>query len=239
MSEINENLHRIKARGLSPKRDLHTGSIYPRANAHGFLESFDKTRQVNFQTNENGSILIPRIIPKTEDNSQEEKPIHKEHQQANHKKKLWFKILLGVVLTLVVIFIITGILAYDLYKKGLALNTSIQELKDSAKAQDLQIVKDGVPKVHESLVAFDKSYKRMGFASIVPYFGTFYVDGTHALKVAGHSIDAALTLIETIEPYADIIGFSPNSNNAVSADQNAQQRIDFIIKTIPDLIPTK
>lgn len=29
-------------RGFSPKRDLHTGSIHPRAKAHGFLESLNK-----------------------------------------------------------------------------------------------------------------------------------------------------------------------------------------------------
>lgn len=40
----NENLHGLKIRGFSPKRDLHTGSIRPSNKFDGFLESFNKDR---------------------------------------------------------------------------------------------------------------------------------------------------------------------------------------------------
>ncbi len=203
------------------------------------MESFKKKRAVNLPLNENGSILIPRIIPKNDDSStMEESRHHKDHQMKPRKKvKMWVKILLGFFGFLVVTLIVTGVLVYDLYRKGLVLKTSLQELKDSAKLQNIQIIKEGVPKVKTSLVEFEKSYKRLAFAKALPYIGTYYTDGIHGLTAATHSIDAGMILITTVEPYADIIGFSPNSEDTTSADQNAQQRIDFIIKTIPDLLP--
>ena len=46
-------------------------------------------------------------------------------------------------------------------------------------------------------------------------------------------------LIEAIEPYADIIGFTGSevAEEASDGQQTAQDRIEFVIKTIPDLIP--
>jgi len=49
-------------------------------------------------------------------------------------------------------------------------------------------------------------------------------------------MEAAKILVITIEPYADIIGLSNGTQDVGSGQETTQDRLDFIIKTIPDLI---
>lgn len=190
--------------------------------------------------NENGSILMPRIIPKFDNLTEQEAEKNEnisDHIRTEKKLRLWPKVLIGVCGFFAVTLLITAVLCYDVYQKGLTLKTSFQELKDSFQSQDIQNIKNGIPKIEQALTGFEKSYKRLGFVKLTPYFGTFYADGTHMINAVDYLLDASVVLIAAMEPYADIIGFTPGAESAQSADQNAQQRVDFVIKTIPDLVP--
>jgi hypothetical protein len=53
-------------------------------------------------------------------------------------------------------------------------------------------------------------------------------------------LDAGETVLTVAEPYADLLGLKGNSGNVLAAKtgaQTTQERIDFVIKTIPDLLP--
>jgi len=208
------------------------------------LNNYSVSQASNSQNTESGSILIPRIIPKvdqlnTQDQIQQKTTFSEPPSVPKKTKKMgkWLKIALGVLGGLLITLIATGFMAFDLYKKGMQLKTSLQIFKDSVASQDIQKVKGAFPPVEAALADFKHSYARMAFLKIVPYYGVFYSDGMYVVRASENSIEAGKILVDTIEPYADIIGFTSNSSDAASANENAQQRIDFIIKTIPDLVP--
>jgi hypothetical protein len=187
--------------------------------------------------NEDGSILIPRIIPRSDDPPKDDHKKADGHFKKRKKIKPWVKAMTAVATVLLVFIVITSILAFSVYRKALVLKDSLKSLKDSVSSQDIQKIRTELPKVESSFNGFNRSYRLLGYLKIVPFVGNYYSDGNHALNAASYSLTAGSTLLDTIEPFADIIGFGGGSGNAVSADQNAQQRIDFVIKAIPSLVP--
>jgi hypothetical protein len=62
----------------------------------------------------------------------------------------------------------------------------------------------------------------------------------HATSAGQAGLDAGDIVLTTIQPYADLLGLAGGANNVLAAktgEQTTQERIDFIVKTIPDLIP--
>ncbi len=60
------------------------------------------------------------------------------------------------------------------------------------------------------------------------------------MRAGQAGLDAGDIVLTTIQPYADLLGFTGITENVLAAktgEQTTQDRIDFIVKTIPDLVP--
>ena len=69
-----------------------------------------------------------------------------------------------------------------------------------------------------------------------PYIG----DAGHGIRAGLAGVDAAETVLTVASPYADLLGLKDGSGNVLAAKTGAettQERIDFVVKTIPDLLP--
>ncbi|MCH7641611.1 DUF4012 domain-containing protein [Patescibacteria group bacterium] len=153
------------------------------------------------------------------------------------KRKKVLKIIGGLGILLFIGAGVVGFFFYRIYKHAIAGQNSAQSLVAAAESQNLDQIKSELENTKNSLSELNDSYKSITWMRVVPFIGLYVSDGQHALNAAGYGIEAAEIMIDTVEPYADIIGFTNDSKEAESAEETTQDRIDFVIKTIPDIIP--
>ncbi|MDP1710144.1 MAG: DUF4012 domain-containing protein [bacterium] len=149
-------------------------------------------------------------------------------------KILWAVV--GAFLFIIVYFAATG---FTIYQKGNKLASSVKKLQEEAGTQDLKIINAGVDRVRTDLGKLKSSYSLISWAGFVPYFGGYINDGKHAINASGFALDTAKTVIVAVEPYSDLLGLKGTASTETpeSGEKTAQERIDFLVKTIPSLIP--
>jgi hypothetical protein len=206
------------------------------------------------------SILIPKInqtIQKDVEKQEAERPLGKEPdkkedpkeaakkllnpmtpEKAERKKKL-VKVAKIAGIVLAVVFILIVIPSIFVYKNGTRFYSATQKLVAAAKEQNLDLVKTELENTKKAQSSFKKSYALISWTRFIPFVGGYVSDGRHAINAAGYGLNAASILIDTAEPYADILGFSGANvlGEASDGEKTAQERIDFIVKTLPDLTP--
>jgi len=153
------------------------------------------------------------------------------------RKKLIFSIL-GVILVFTLLFIALVIWpAWMIYKNGMNLYAQAQALQASVASQDINVVEGEVNKLEEELLDFEKSFKRTAYMKYIPWLGAYWKDGEAAVNAGKYGLDTAQLSIETIKPYADVIGFAGGGQEAKSGEDTANDRIDFIVQTIEGVLP--
>lgn len=180
-------------------------------------------------------VHIPQINPDSPESVITSMPHEKKKKKPFYTKR-GFRIA-GVVLA--VLLILVGILAwlsYGVYKDAMVVKANVDNLEVAARAQDLPKLKQELVNTKASVAEFKKSYNRIAWLKIVPFAGTYLSDGQHAIAAAEHGFEAGDILLEVIEPYADLLGFTGGAQ-AKSGEETAKDRIDFIVKTIPGIIP--
>lgn len=198
------------------------------SNPSNFVDDVSDTQS------QEGSILVPKL-----DNMRSK--INKKSGNGNFFKR-WRLPLFVFGTFLLFIVIVGGISAYQsyrVYKDALVLKDSAYKMLAVSKSQNLPQIESELAVSKQAVADFEKSYSRIFWMKKLPYVGAFISDGEHVLNAANHGIGAAEILITAIEPYADIIGL--NDGSAVSEPgsgvETAQDRLDFVVSTIPELIP--
>lgn len=187
-------------------------------------------------------IIIPKItldepsvlVPKTKQEDINNAP------RVKKGNGLFLKIAVGFLALVLVIVAAIGIPSYQVYKKGMTLYKSVKDLQVAAKSQDLTKIKTQIDSTSHDLSSFKSAYKMISWTSILPYVGGYVSDLGHVVNSAGSGLSAGTTVITTIEPYADLLGLSVNGQkSAPVADgaKTAQDRIDFIVKSLSTLLP--
>jgi hypothetical protein len=185
------------------------------------------------------TILIPKldkfakdskISEESNDKVVSQKP--KKVKNISKRKKITLSIL-GALLTILLVMVL---LTFRVFRNVMRVKASVYELKDALTSQNLPLVKDKINQNQIELSRLKSSYKAISWLKIIPFAGRYVSDAGHGINAAKEGLDAADIVVTTIEPYADIIGFN-NSEEPLSGTETAQDRIDFIIKTIPDLTP--
>jgi len=188
----------------------------------------DEIKIPNLSSN---SVLIPKI--ETTETKTQTLP------QPQHT--LLLKIAIGLMAFVLILLVAIGVPAFLTYQKGMALYESVKNLEVAAKSQDLSQIKTQVAATSKSLADFKTSYILLSWTRIIPYFGGYVSDVGHAVNAAQAGMDAGNTVITIIEPYSDLLGLKgANGQQAVKAidgAKTAQDRIDFIVKSLPSLLP--
>ena len=152
-----------------------------------------------------------------------------------NRKKLIF-----ITITAFLLFVsIVGYHAYllnNVYKEAKAAESEARILVGSLKSQNLVEIKSNISNTRTAIESFDESFSKTEWMSMYPVVGVYFADVRHGLNASYHGIDAVNIIIETIEPYADIIGFA-GENVAADGNETAKDRLDFVVSTISDVIP--
>lgn len=142
------------------------------------------------------------------------------------------KVLLGLGVFLLVLAVAIIIPGFFVYQKGLVLEKDARKLMDAGKSGNLAGMKEQLPAVKKSLASFKTSFSIFSWTRIIPFAGRFVSDAGHAVNAAQSGLEAFEVVLVTIEPYSDIFGLA-----AVSGEKTMQERIDFVVKTIPEVLP--
>lgn len=150
------------------------------------------------------------------------------------KRKKRFGILLISFFVLILAF---GILGLRVYLIGNKLKSSITNLQKALDAQDFQKLKEELANTQTSVSELQKTYKFIAWTRYIPFLGEYVADGEHAISAGLSGTEAALIVVDTIEPFADIIGFKKDDKLPQGSNETTQDKLDFLIKALPELIP--
>lgn len=199
--------------------------------------------KTNLESTNNASILVPKIELPTADNAptiQENGNLQSSvNNMPNQNKFSRNKIIWLSVAGLFVLFLIFNVIAgFLVYKSGTKLVASVKKLQEETKSQDLKVIATGIDRVKSDVKGLKSSYKLISWAGIIPYVGGYINDGKHAINAADSGLDAGKIVMAAIEPYSDLLGLKAGGTEAPeSGEKTAQERIDFLVNTIPSLIP--
>ncbi len=146
-------------------------------------------------------------------------------------------LVIGTIFTIFIIFLATGSLF--IYRKAKNFQTSMGHLAEASKGKNLDIIEKELGQTKKSLNELQQSYRLLSWLKFMPFLGLYLADGGHAIQAGVYGFEAAEITLETIGPYADILGFSGGKVQGAESDgsKTAQERIDFLTKAIPDLVP--
>lgn len=207
-------------------------------------------------TTPESSILIPKIEVQNTDNQDKQvisdipesttalnavngasnAPIDPRQPSKSPAKKIW----LGIGIFVLVFLVYNLIAGYLVYSQGMKLIAAGKKLQVAAQAKDLAKIKTEIGNTRKSLNSFGNSFALLSWVRIVPFAGGYVADAGHAIQAGKAGLDAGDIVLTAVQPYADLLGLSSALSNvlaAKTAEQSTQERIDFIVKTIPDLIP--
>lgn len=147
------------------------------------------------------------------------------------------KVLLVIPVVLFILAILILIPALSVYAKAKVLMSDYTLIKASFSKQNINDVEKNVGKFKTDLISFQSTYNMLGWTRFIPFIGGYWNDGNHAIRGGLAGLDAAQIGIVTAKPYADIIGFTADGKKAANAEENANDRIQFIVSTIKDILP--
>lgn len=152
--------------------------------------------------------------------------------------KKFKKSLLIVLAILGIILIYSAVSGLIVYGKVMGLKKTVNGLIAAGKSQDLVKIKTELVKTKSSLKALKSSFVVISPFKLVPFFGSYISDMGHLVNAGLYGMDASDIVLATIEPYSDLLGLT-GGKEVTQGDgtKTAKDRIDFIVKSIPDLIP--
>ena len=176
------------------------------------------------------SILDPNGVKSQ--GSKKDMPKKKKKFELTKKKKTIF-IVLGIIL---VVVLINAALLFNVSKKMNTFLADSKTLKYAVTTQDMNLIKSELDKTEESLSSLKSAYSLIYWMKYIPFMGVYVSDGSHVINAAEHGLEVADFVIVATEPYADLLGFT-NGDGATSGEETAADRVDFIIKAIPEITP--
>lgn len=156
-------------------------------------------------------------------------------QQSNNKwpsKKVWIVLAVAIILPLLLI-------AFPLLSIRVSANKvakSAKELQTAAASQNLNLTKVSLEKTKEDLKSLDGDLNKIIWVRLIPVLGNYWKDAKHLTRGGLSGLEAGEIIVQTVEPYSDILGLNGESQ-AQDGAQTAEDRVEFIVATIDNIIP--
>lgn len=145
--------------------------------------------------------------------------------------------------------IIIGAIVIVLFVFGLILISPVQKVYSDAKAtfaqvkitvdalkkQNIVLASEELNKTKESLSQTQKSLDAISYLKFIPIVSMYYGDAQHLTKAGFYGLSAARALINSVEPYADILGLKGKGGSFVQG--TASQRIQTAVTTMGKITP--
>lgn len=117
--------------------------------------------------------------------------------------------------------------AMKTYAQARVAWTAIKQQNIAQADTELQKTKADLEETQKSLHAFS-------YAGYIPLVGGYYNDADHMLAAGFHSLNATLILVDSVKPYADVLGLKGQGSFAMGTAEN---RIQTAILTMGKITP--
>lgn len=144
--------------------------------------------------------------------------------------------LIGFGILLAILLVGLAIPGFIIFGSAKRVQASALKLQEAVKAQNLDQMKKEFGQTKRDVSGLNNSLALLTWARIVPFLGNYVEDVQASGKAGAAGLEAGELLITTMEPYADILGFNGGAQ-AESGEKTAQERIDFIVKSIGSVVP--
>lgn len=143
--------------------------------------------------------------------------------------------LLSLLSFYLVIIIYIAVVALTLKPTATNLTSSLKNSSTALQNKDLGQIETNLNQAKGQLQIITSRFKLVAWTKYVPLIGGYISDASHGLTAAVSGLDAGTIVVESIKPYADVLGFS-----AVDANlniQSAEDKIMFILQTLDKISP--
>ncbi|MEN8253635.1 MAG: DUF4012 domain-containing protein [Patescibacteria group bacterium] len=152
--------------------------------------------------------------------------------------KTWKK---AIIIVLLIILSTVSFLTIYSVMIGQQLLSQAKEAESIGRAGYLAFKEQNLPEAENKFKELDnkleeitKSYKKLSIYKFVPLMSRYYKDGEAGLHAADKGLNAGLTAIEAITPYADVLGFSGEDS---FEGGSAENRVKLILQTLEKVTP--
>ncbi len=194
----------------------------------------DNLSKINFETPKSVVNPISAQAPQTAYSSPKRFGNLKEKLKILFKNRK-FQVSLAIVLLLVVLSTIAVVIpALKTYKAVKVTYAQAKVTADAIKKQDVELASVELAKTKDSLVDVQKNLHAMGYLKFVPIASWYYNDADHLLNAGFEGLGAATILVDSIKPYADLLGLKGQGS---FVGGSAQQRIETAVRTMSKITP--
>lgn len=158
------------------------------------------------------------------------------------------KKILYILLPLLIIILLVGagaLYAYTAAKSFLPNSNSLMqtadELKVAFQSQDLILSKTKTEQLAKEVSELNTKYQKYSWVSKLPLVGSYVRDGQSVINASGYLVKSLDTLIVSVEPYADLLGFVTSATTEgkikTTQPQTIEDRIIFMAQTLDKISP--
>ena len=146
------------------------------------------------------------------------------------------KIILGVVVVLLVLFGVFGVAipATKTFKQARITMTNAKAMLAAIKQEDIATAGDQLTTTKDSLLQTQKDLGAMAYLQFIPIANWYYGDADHLMKAGVYGLNAMQIVIESLKPYADVLGLKGAGS---FAGGTTQQRIQTAVTTMSKITP--
>lgn len=142
--------------------------------------------------------------------------------------------ILGIVLVLGLIgFFFVALPAKNAYSSAQKTMAQARLVADAVKAQNITQASDEIKRTQESLSETQKYMGQLAFVKFIPLANWYYNDADHALKAGEYGLHSASVVVESLKPYADVLGLKGEG----SATGSTEDRIKTAVLTMGKITP--
>ncbi len=179
------------------------------------------------------AILIPKIDPvKNESNSTESSPVTVKKPKFRIKPK--YIIVASIAGFLLAVFVIPLILFAN---KAKEVSEKMAPIINSAEFSDIEKLKSDFVVAKDSVRELKNAYVLISWMKYVPFVGTYVGDLGHGLTASTKVFEAGEVAFVTLDPLLSELGFKKDGSESDTSDKSAQERIDFVVNSIPEILP--
>ena len=151
------------------------------------------------------------------------------------KKFMLSKRTIGIIVAVVVVLgIAVGIPAYKTYKAGIKTYRQAKVFYSAVKQQNIAVASDELATTKQDLLSTQKDFHYLIPFKFVPIVGWYYNDVDHMLNAGSDGLDTAGIVIDSLKPYADVLGLKGGGS---FTSGSAEDRIQTAVMTMGKVTP--
>src|SRR3990167_1465729 len=157
----------------------------------------------------------------------------KRHIKVPKKPLIIALVVIGLLAAIIFFAIILP--AQRVYSSAQVTYAQARIAYDAAKKQNIEVASDELKKTKKDLLQTQKDLLAMGYLKYVPIAGGYYSDAKHLTSAGNYAIDGAIILVDSLKPYAEILGLKGQGSFVMGS---AEQRIQTAIMTMGKITPS-